>query len=169
MDEVVNTRIYGWKYKCLGSMCVVWEWLLICNSSSLTGYIFPPSPPIHHFITKRNHMIPMLLLQHSVKGTSRNLKLITSVVTALTELVLLKLQRWCVLWHLLGLWKVHVIMLYSVIHPRDALDRVLPRAPRDTEWTKRWGRFGGTQKGGKREQRHCWWEERALTKSWNRR
>ena len=63
MDVVVKTKIYSWKYKCLGSVCVVWEWLFIRYSSFLTGYIFPLSRLFHHRVQTEYRVIPELLLR----------------------------------------------------------------------------------------------------------
>lgn len=79
-----------------------------------------------------HHMFPVLLLHHTIEET--NVKLITSDGTTLTAPVLLKLKKRCDPWHPLSLWKVCVIVLQSVVHPRDALRRALQRGPRGTEW-----------------------------------
>lgn len=65
-----------------------------------------------------NRMIPALLLQHTVKPTTWNLKLITSDGTTPTAPVLLKLEKQRDLWHPLSLWKVHVIVLHSGSAPK---------------------------------------------------
>lgn len=110
MDEVVNTKLYSWKYKCQGrSVCAVWEWPFIHNTSSLTGYIFPLSSPLHrHFQTIawfRWFCYNTPLRKHG------NLRLITSDGSTLTAPVLPKLNKECDLWHPLSWRKVCVIVL----------------------------------------------------------
>lgn len=183
--KVVNTKttrplselhVMWWmrlsKLKFIAGNISVWEACVWCGSGCLSATVplwqvtFFPS--VVCFITMFRQTIAWSRCFWYVKGTTWNLKLITSDGTTLTEPVLLKVKKQRDLWHPLSLWKVHVIVLLSVVHPRDALYRVLRRGPRGTGWGKE-GCFGGAKGGGKRELWYCWWEERALAKSWNRR